>query len=66
LNETACNRELTPRERARDVKLIARFVDQATALGALKIRANGDPRGHAFTVTWPETPNEWGGTWGIG
>lgn len=70
LAETACNRELTRAESARDAQLDGEFKALCAEIGA-KAHISGDPRGHVYHVILPgdNAPyNTWGGAergWGV-
>lgn len=67
IQETACNRELTPREKAREKSLERRLTEEAKARG-LGITFSGDPRGFVVKLQFPDgASNTWGQDgWGIG
>lgn len=67
LAESACNRELTPRETARVSSLEKRLADTAAALGC-GVTFAGDPRGYVVKLQLPSGASNTLGNdgWGIG
>jgi len=63
LAETGCNRSLTEREEKRDSRLEARVSAALKEYGVTQIDFNGDPRGCAVKVRFPngETHGDFGG-----
>lgn len=68
LAEAACNRELTKAEQKRDSRL-EKSVSEILAGYGLVAKFNGDPRGYAVNIHFPDgSYNTWGGKeegWGI-
>jgi len=69
LDELECNRELTAHEDMRAKRLIAEAQAIITESYGLKMEHNGDPRGYAIYIHFPDgSSNSWGGSqrgWGI-
>lgn len=67
LAETACNRELTPREETRVKHLESRVTQHARELGC-GVTFSRDPRGYVVKLNLPDgSSNTWGyDGWGIG
>lgn len=67
LQETACNRELTRREKTREANLERRIAEECKAIG-LGVTFSGDPRGFVVKLQFPDgASNTWGQDgWGIG
>ena len=68
LAETACNRELTPREEKQD-GLTERHISELAATVGAAAKFSGDPRGYTVKLAWKDgAHNTWGGAsegWGV-